>query len=164
MANNGPISVSTNGIALNAATGSQVTFNTKYPFHKLDSTKTASFQVIQLLLTQEPPNPTIGNSNTTVVYQFAHGYTYIPSTWFLVSIDNFKTVLGPEGVWLVGNATGTNTATAVLYITVDATNVYFTIAKSYISIAPPSVLGFVISVRAYIFVEDLTGTSLPSSA
>lgn len=163
MTSNGPIVVSAPGTSLTGANASNITFSTRNPFHKLDSTNSNSFQIITIFLSHETPNPTIGNTLDTIVYQFAHGYTYVPSTWFLVSLNNFTTVLGSEGVWIIGNATGTNPVLAKLNITVDATNVYFTVSKTWFTGGvPPSVLGFFLSIRSYIFIEDLLGGSVPS--
>lgn len=163
----GPISVSAPGTSLTTAQGKHLTFNTRYPFGKLDSTNPVSFQIIRLFFNTEPPNPSAGNSNRTQVYQYPHGYKYIPSTWFLVSIDNFTTVKGSEGVWIIGNAESTNNATAILRIEVDATNITFYIDKFVANVIPPvqpNIIGYTINVRAYVFVEDLLGNSVPSLA
>jgi len=171
MGKNGPISVSAPGTSLTTASGQNVTFSTRYPFAKLDSTSKNSFQVITLLFNREPPNPAPSPGNTgttrTLVYSFTHGYTYIPSTWFLVSLDNFTTVLGSEGVWILGSASGVSPASATFEVDVDATSVNFYVKKTWTNdgITPtPSVIGFFVTVRAYIFVEDLTATSVPSQA
>lgn len=164
MADNGPISVSSPGVSLIGAASKDITFSTRFPFAKLDSTNTNSFQIVTIFLTKEPPNPTIGNSNSTLIAFIPHGYTYTPSTWFLVSTDNFTTVKGSEGVWLVGDAAGINSATAQLNITVDDTNINFYIAKSYLTTAPPSVIGLFLGIRCYVFVEDLLGNGIPSQA
>lgn len=174
MANNGPISVSAANIDLKAAQGSQVVFNTKYPFHKLDSTNSNSFQIITILVGVEPPNPVAPTStatfSNTLVYTFAHGYTYLPSTWFLISTDAFATTFGPEGAMIVTKGQIPGSTNAKLNIQVDATNVYFYIAKQWGYVfgtpdpSPPTVVGLSLSIRAYIFVEDLLGNSLPASA
>lgn len=167
--NNGPIAVSAPGMSLTNATDNNVTFNTKYPFAKLDSTLKQSFQIITLFFNTEPPNPSpaVGFSATlkTLVYSYPHGYSYEPSSWFLVSTDNFKDVLGSEGVWILGSATGGNSPAAKFEVEVDATNVNFYIDKFWFNdgiVGPPDIIGYSVSVRAYIFVEDLTGTSVPS--
>ena len=165
--NNGPISVSAPGKSLIGATAQDVTFSTRYPFAKLDSTNVNSFQVITLFFNTEPPNPTPGNSNKTLVYSYPHGYTYIPSSWFLISKDTFINVLGSEGSWLIGNAASTNNATAVFTVEIDAVNVNFYISKFVANITTPvypNIIGYFLSIRAYIFVEDLLGDSVPSRA
>ena len=45
----GPISVSAPNTSLIGAATKDITFNTKYPFAKLDSTNTVSFQNINLI-------------------------------------------------------------------------------------------------------------------
>ena len=164
--NNGPISVSAPGTSLIGASSKDITFNTRYPFAKLDSTNPVSFQVITLFFNTEPPNPSAGNTNKTLIYSFAHGYNYEPSTWFLVSTDNFSSVIGTEGVWLFGNSTTFGSAYAILNIEVDTTNVNFYISK-FTSTSPvvnPDIIGYSVSIRSYIFVEDLSGGSVPSHA
>lgn len=167
MVNNGPISVSSGNISLPNATGTQVTFNTRYPFHKLDSTNNNSFQVITILLGVEPPNPTAPTTTATysetLVYSFAHGYTYTPSTWFLISLDGFATTIGPEGNAFLVQGQIPGSTNAILNIRVDSTNVYFYVTKTwgYVFGTPdpvaPNVVGTTLSIRSYVFVEDLLG-------
>lgn len=170
MANNGPISISAPGTSLTTATGDQVIFNTKYPFHKLDSTNGNSFEVITYFFNTDPPNPApplgFSASLKTLLYSYPHGYKYTPSTWFLLSKDAFANVLGSEGAWILGNATGFSTQIAKFEIEVDNTNINFYIDKSWVNdgISPvPNIAGYVVSIRAYVFVEDLLGTGVPSS-
>lgn len=165
----GPISVSSPGTSLTTAQGQNITFNTRYPFAKLDSTKVPSFQIITIFFNTEPPNPAVGvgssGSLETLIYSYPHGYTYIPSTWFLLSLDNFVSVKGSEGSWIVGAATGLSPANAQFNIKVDATNVNFYVNKFWSNdgITPaPSVIGFFVTIRAYVFVESLAGDSVPS--
>lgn len=163
MNNNGPISVSAPGVDLQGATGDDVIFNTRFPFAKLDSTMPHSFEIINIVFNNEPPNPSVGGSTRTLIDQYQHGYNYEPSTFFLISIDNFTTAYGSEGSWLVGNASGVNASIAKLDIEVDATNVSVYVDKQQFVAGPaPNVRGMFISIRAYIFAEDFTATSVPS--
>lgn len=170
MANNGPISSSGPGVSLTTATGQQVTFTTRYPFWMLDSTNSVSFQVITLFFAVDPPNPdgTTTFYQRNLIYSFPHGYNYVPSTWFLVSIDNFQTAVGSEGVYLTGGGGLPALSSSVLVITADSKNVNFYIDKYWdttIGALPaPSILGFFVEVRAYVAVQDLSGTSVPSQA
>lgn len=166
----GPIAVSSPGTSLVTAQGQHITFDTKYPFAKLDSTNDNSFEVITLFFNTEPPNPSppLGStaSKRTLIYQYKHGYTYTPSTWFLVSTDNFATVLGSEGVWIIGNHSGVSPAIAKFEIDVDDVYINFYINKTWTHdgiTGPPNVIGYFITTRAYVFVEDLTATSVPNS-
>jgi len=163
MNNNGPISVSAPGVDLMGATGDNVIFNTRFPFAKLDSTMPHSFEIINIVFNNEPPNPSVGGSTRTLIFQYPHGYTYEPSTFFLISLDNFTTAYGSEGSWLVGNAESSNVSVAKFNIEVDQTNVSMYVDKQqFVAGASPNVRGFFISIRAYIFAEDFTATSVPS--
>ena len=166
MSNNGPISVSAPNKNLLGAVGKDITFNTSYPFAKIDSTNNVSFQIINILFLTEPPNPdgSVSTYQRNLIYQFAHGYTYVPSTWFMVSNDNFTTALGTEGVVLTGNSTVLGAA--ILIVTVDSTNVNFYVDKYWggIGVYKPVILGTSIEIRSYVFVNDLTGTDVPTSA
>jgi hypothetical protein len=163
----GPIQVSAPGVNLKGAVGKDITFSTRYPFAKLDSTNDTSFQLINLLFLHEPPNPDGVSSfyQRTLVYSFAHGYTYTPSTWFLVSIDGFTSVIGSEGVYITGGGSSPSLTSSVFIAEVDDTNVNFYIDKYYIvflGITPPSVLGLTLTIRSYAFVNDLLGNDVPN--
>jgi hypothetical protein len=164
---NNLMQVSQIGTTTKTATGSQVTFNTKYPFAKLDKTNLVSFQNISIQFYNEPPAPSgtypdIGPT-TTLVYQFVHGYTYVPSTWFLMQVTPSSTVSYPPVSY---QQEGTNSfflylgpgSGASLTITADATNVYFYVNKYYGgSFGLPNIIGYVLNIRAYVFVDDLSG-------
>lgn len=66
------------------AKNSQLTFSTKYPFTKIDALNPQSFQSISFVFNNEPPGPdnVLNTPVTTLLYQFKHGYKYIPSLWF----------------------------------------------------------------------------------
>jgi hypothetical protein len=169
MANNGPISVSAPNKNLLGAVSKDITFNTRYPFAKIDSTKPISFRVINLLFSTDPPNPdgTISTYQRDLIYTFAHGYSYVPSTWHLVSLNGFTTAVGSEGYFLTGGGDfGTFLGAAVLIITVDSTNVNIYVDKYYATGNPglPSIFGFTLAIRSYIFINDLSGTDVPTSA
>lgn len=74
--------VAANGQSVQTATGPQALLKETQPFTKLDVTKIESFQTIQILFNHEPtqPDPITGQAYTQL-YQFAHGYTYIPRIW-----------------------------------------------------------------------------------
>lgn len=167
----GPISVSAPGMSLIGASADQITFSTRYPFHKLDSTNDNSFEVITLFFNTEPPNPAspgtgLVTTSRTLVYSFPHGYTYTPSTWFLISLDSFETTVGAEGAFILNPGFGQSTAQ--LNIEVDETNVKFYIDKTWPNIfslpPPPDIIGYFVSIRSYVFVEGLDATSVPSQA
>lgn len=173
---NGPISVSAPGTSLSGALGKDITFSTRFPFHKLDSLNQNSFEIIALFFNSEPPNPTPPTTTTTysntLVYQYKHGYSYVPSTWFLLSNNNFTTTTGPEGSMIFVSPTSglPGNTNAILNISVDSQYVYFYILKQWgyafgtPDPNPPSILGLTVSVRAYIFVNDLLGNDVPTHA
>lgn len=167
---NGPISVSAPGTSLTTATGKDVIFNTRYPFAKLDSTNKISFQLLRILLAVDTPNPdgVIKTTNSTLIYSFTHGYNYLPAAWFMVSIDGFVTALGTEGVYLVGGGGLPFSGSAYLVAQVDTNKVNFYINKQYDTAVPgatiPNVAGVALTIRAYIFVNDLSGTDVPSQS
>lgn len=163
--NNGPISVSAPSVSLIGAASGDITFSTRYPFAKLDSTNPVSFEVLTIFFNTEPPDPSSVNTSVeTLVYSYPHGYTYTPSTWFLLSIDNFQTVVGQEGGYIVGLSTSIGVNNVSVPIVVDSTNVNIYINKFWGSgsATPPHIIGFFLTIRAYIFVEDLLGGSVPS--
>lgn len=160
------MSVSQNGVDLRNASASQLVFSSQYPFAKLDRTNNVSFQNISILFNTEPPNPD-GISVftlTTLVYKFAHGYTYVPSTWFMMQNPSPGSVgLQPayqqEGgdIIITNEADGTS---AVLSMQADSTNVYLYVTKNYTSgDTLPNIQGFSINIRIYVFAGDLTGTT-----
>jgi hypothetical protein len=164
---NGPISVSAPGVSLIGAQAKDITFSTRYPFAKLDTTNPVSFQVITIFLNSEPPNPGVVNTSVqTLIYSYPHGYKYVPSSWFLISLDNFQTVAAQEGGYIQGATSGAGTSNSTLIITVDATNVNIYVNKFWGSGSPGpiAIIGYFISIRAYIFAEGLLGDSVPIHA
>jgi len=166
--------VSSNGVNLKNANTNQTIFNDKYPFHKLDKTNQVCIQTITLQFYHEPPNPngTTVFSLTTQIYKFAHGYSYIPATWSLFVLNNTNIgtknsggfVSQPDfynqgsGVIMLTTDDGLNGA--FLQVIADATYVYVNVIKNYdtvddLSPALPNILGAVINLSIYVFVEDL---------
>jgi hypothetical protein len=167
MANNGPIAVSAPNTSLQGAVGTDITFSTRYPFAKLDTTNPVSFQVLSIFFNTTPPQPTAVNTSTnTLVYSYPHGYKYIPSTWFLLSTDNFATVAGNEGATIINPNSGVGASYVNATIIVDSTNVNVYIYNFWggSTSSPYSLVGYTLSIRAYIFIEDLSGNSVPAQA
>lgn len=164
---NSLLTVSANGVDVNTATGPDVIFSSQHPFAKLDKTNTVSFQNIALFFQNEPPNPSgIGidtGPRTTLVYQFPHGYTYVPSTWFLMqNPSNTGVGLQPSYQQEGGIIIQTDPFNyAIIRMQVDATNIYFYVDKYYSTFASepfPNIIGFSLNIRVYVFAGDLTGT------
>jgi hypothetical protein len=176
------ISVSRKGVSVPNGTGADITFNTKYPFWKLDSLNPVSFQIITILLNVEPPNPdgAVEFYKRNLIYSFPHGYNYVPSTWFELSIPGYTPFygpgydettagpfpIGPEGVYLRGGGGLPLISSAVFIVTVDSTNVNIFIDKYYDTTMgvtpPPDVIGDFLHVRSYVAVNDLLGGDVPT--
>lgn len=169
------LQISQNNVDVSQATDKQLVFNDKYPFHKLDKTKTVSFQNIRLFFNREPPNPSGAGADvgplSTLVYSFPHGYAYTPASWFFIqNLATNNTLQRPAyqqeggyGSFYGGIVLETDAAfftAAILRITVDATNVNVYIDKYYnnaTAFGLPNIASFTLLIRAYVFVEDLLG-------
>ena len=175
MINNGPISASAPGKSLTGALGADITFNTRYPFAKLDSTNLVSFQNIQLFFAIDTPNPdgvTSGYIRTNV-YQFPHGYSYIPTVWMFyqrvgagIQDTPSSTRFSPYGYWggIIAAANISDSSTyATLDPTADATNVYIDVTKNAgVGSPDTNLVGYSLNIRLYIFVEDTLGGGVPT--
>lgn len=164
------------GITIYSPTGTgtqqqpqQVIFTTKYPFAKLDTqlginlkvnppaTNAVSFQNFRIFFSKEPP-VTIGSTSTTQIYQFAHGYTYIPTTWLLFQDLNAANTTasftyGQENSIIVSKSALTF---AEFTMTVDSTNVTFSVYKQWNALdVSPDVIGITLLLRLYVFVEPV---------
>lgn len=155
--------------SVSSATGQDLFFDGKYPFAKLDRTRTASFQDIRLAFVNAPPIPGAGGAAiTTNVYQFAHGYSYKPQMWVMgqriaepttatpglpyfkyfhrfAYLGDFGTIIYPQ-----------------LEIWHDVTNVYFSVTtfdNSFFGGAAMDLRGLILQIRVFIFAEDLTSTN-----
>ena len=129
-------------------------------------------ETINLLFNNEPPNPSGGGGDigpkTTLVYQFPHGYNYVPSTWFLMQNPS-QTGLGLQPLYQQegGIILATNEgffAAAIFRMQADNKNVYFYVDKYYdgsgggASGPLPNIQGFSLVIRVYVVAGDLTGT------
>lgn len=154
------LSVSQTGVDVRTATGDELIFSSQYPFAKLDKTNTVSFQNFTILFNKEPPNPSGSGSKTTLLYQFAHGYKYVPSTWFLMQhVDGGYTSANPIYQQEGGVITQTNPATyAIFTMNVDTQNCYFYITKFSDGTHNVTVQGIFLNIRVYVFAGDLSGT------
>lgn len=161
---NNIISVSQNGLDVRGASGPQLLFSARDPFAKLDKTKATSFQNIRLLFNHEPPDPN-GTTDfgplTTLVYQFPHGYDYVPSTWFLLQIISGGPVRYQQESAEILLVNALFYTSAVFRVSIDKDNVYFYIDKYYDAGGggpTAHILGFTLLIRQYVFAGDLTGT------
>lgn len=120
-----------------------ILLSSKYPFHKMDTNNSGSFSITDLTITTEPTNPAnptagspvdtyVGAPFTealTLVYTFNHGYSYVPSTWFMISINNFSTIIGYEGYLIAGDYTSLASSHSIFEIQVTNTAVNFYVRK-----------------------------------
>lgn len=128
------ILVTSPGASVQDAPTSKLIMDTSKPFIKIDTQNPTGFQTITLLITTDPPEPPLipGGNTYTVVYQFAHGYKYVPSVEALFNVTS-----PPPGTafsqdyFLDRGLIGQHTAAdgAFLYAATDATNVYFIVNK-----------------------------------
>lgn len=152
------------------ASGGEITFNTRYPFAKLDSENAVSFRIITLFFNTEPPNPSGSGSDTfkrTLIYSFPHGYNYTPSTWFMLSLDNFTSAFGTEGAYIAGGGDIPTNSSAEIKIIADASKIYFYVDKYYTAssgVTAPTIQGQFVTIRSYAFVNDLSGSDVPTHA
>lgn len=145
------IKISSANTSVNSASGPDLLMSTKYPFEKLDVTKSVSFQTINLTFLNNPPDPSVGNQTNTLFYSFAHGYSYIPKIWTLiydVTADAYA-----QGGYYYTNVDISNYA--FIYVTVDTTNVNFYVLKNNGDGHPPNLAGRQFQFRCYVFVDNM---------
>ena len=140
---------------------SNIVFNTKNPFIKIDTQKSTGFQTIMLSFINDPPEILTGGDTYTTIFKFAHGYDYAPSieTLFYVS------VAPPNGAFYQNYfldsgiiASQGFTATAYLYSIYDSKNIYFIVHKFNLGFgANTQLTGAVVEITVNVFVDDLSG-------
>lgn len=153
------IATSRDGVNVQGASLNNTTFTTKYPLAKLDRTNTVSFQNINLTFLNDTAAPPLAGSNSVLVYSFAHGYKYIPSHWMMGSLtggtNNYPYIEDEEALL----SSITNGSQAILVIKTDSQNVYLFVNKTNLfGDGNPSISGVALSLRLYVFVEDLLGS------
>jgi hypothetical protein len=158
------IRVSEQSESANNASDAKLFMTTKYPFAKLDTQKTESFQTINLTFLNDPPEPagTPGNENLdTLVYSFTHGYSYVPMIWTLGYVlvapaaSSYTDRYFQDSALLASNG-GFDGAT--FYTTFDASKVYFYVRKykdnAFGGLAN-NLLATQLQLRTFVFVEEL---------
>ena len=156
------IKVSLDGVDARTATDAQLLLNMKYPIAKLDTTNVASFRNVTLTFVNDPPEPALDTSNSTTVYSFAHGYTYVPQMWSMITMlvpPASRTILEPYNQDTMLLASTTLADLARLYVRADATNISYIVDKSRSSLpgnGPNPLAPCVLKIRTYVFVQDIT--------
>lgn len=137
----------------------QVIFTTKYPFAKIDTQNPVSFQNIGIFFNNDPPfDPTGSTTITTPIYQFKHGYDYIPTYWMLYQNTNAS---NNQRQWTYGNEGSliyAPTAFNYAQLLVAVDKLFFTVyvLKSYSGLGlQANIVGFTIKLRVYIFTEPV---------
>jgi hypothetical protein len=143
------------------AEGTSLNFDTNKPFIKIDTQNEEGFKTITLIMVTDPPEPVGPATDTyTILYQFAHGYDYVPSVETLFYVTNPPAL---AVVWqdyfqdfgVLSQRTAFDAAT--LYAVADATNVYIVCNKYKVAgFGLPNVLsGANIDITTHVFVEDI---------
>lgn len=165
MDNNYGIKITAPGTNVNFASGQDVVFNSKNPLLKIDSQNTKGFQTVNLTIVNDPPEPTAPSytDTYTVVYKFAHGYTYTPS------VETLYVLITPTGgaysfhqdyfldFGIIASSAYDNFA--AIYTVVDSTNVYYVVWKQNGGSGGTNTLsGAYLKITSHVFVDDLSGT------
>ena len=139
------------------AEGTDIIMSTRYPFAKIDPTKTESFRTTTVTFLSNAPDNT-----KTLIASFAHGYTYKPQLWGLWDVTWGPSILGTPGERQNGYGSLANSGSAfaaVLSYEWDATNVYLYIYKGSFTPGDSNTIGTSATLTTYIFVDDLQEAS-----
>lgn len=139
---------------------SQVVMNTAHPFIKIDTQNDNGFLTLILSIVHDPPEPSGGNTDAyTTLYQFAHGYKYIPTPEVLFNVTNPPPILfggqiyALESIFLGGQSVFDG---VYLYAVADATNVYIICDKQNFGGGFANIItGTNVTITTHVFVDDL---------
>lgn len=155
------LKISLPGVNAHTAGTSQSTNIGQYPQLKLDTQNPMAFQNILLLIISDPPEPVSPATDAfTTVYQFAHGYKYVPSVETLFYVKNppstnfYQEYFQDMGI-IAAQSVG---SFVTLYASTDATNVYFIIDKFdnfQFGAAPNLLTGTTIQISCHVFLDDI---------
>lgn len=149
MANYG-IKTSKKGVDATTATGTDIIMSTKFPFAKIDPTRSDTFRTTTVTFITDPPD-----NVKTLVAQFAHGYSYKPQLWGLWNVTwpaSFP-IVEQNGYGSLNSSSSINSVN--IRYEWDATNVYLYMTKTNLGIPFYSVIGTTAKLSTYIFVDDL---------
>ena len=161
MAQDFGILITAPGTDVIGAPKNKVLMNTTNPFIKIDTQTATGFQTILLLITTDPPEPSAGNYTRTIVYQFAHGYKYVPSVEMLFNVTSAppgaaytQTYFQDSGI--IGQHTALDSAS--LYTSANATNVYIICEKFKSATGSPQsnlLTGTTIQITSHVFADGI---------
>lgn len=154
------IKISSPNVDARDASNNELLLSSKYPYLKLDTQSTTSFQTVTLLFNNDPPEPGGTGTKTTTVYSFAHNLGYTPRVWAL-----FQTVITPTGAafhqdyfqdaGIIDQQTVNDQA--ALYITSDSTNISIKVDKSnFGGGSPNNLIGSSFKFTIFTFIDDIT--------
>lgn len=157
------ILISTPGVSVNGISTDQTLLNSNNSFFKLDTQNPASLQTTLLLITTDPPEPTVGNENWTVIGQYKHGYTYAPMIESLYYVINPPTTnfyqtyalstTSPQGIILSAMDPGDF---VYLYVVADKTYVYFIVHRQLFIGSTTLLTGTTLQITTHVFVENVS--------
>lgn len=138
--------------------------NTKWPFAKMDVTNPVAFQNFRIVFNNDPPYNADGSVRRTQIYSFKHGAVnpktgakIIPQFWVLGKNSNSSA--GAQPYFTGGGQIAATTAfnPNVFAVEADYDNMYFYVDKWYDNTTPAnaSLVGTILNVRVYVFVDDL---------
>lgn len=146
------------GASAITGTGADILMSTKYPFAKIDQTKTDTFRTTTITFLTDAPDNT-----KTLIASFAHGYTYKPQLWGLWNVTWGPSIAGTPNTTQNGYGYLINTSgvpASSLTYEWDATTVYLYITKGAIPPGTPSsTIGTTVTLTTYIFADDLQSAS-----
>lgn len=152
------IKTSKKGVNAITASEADTIMSTRFPFAKIDPTKTDTFRTTTVVFLTDPPDNT-----KTLIASFAHGYTYKPQVWGLWDVTWGASIIGTPGVQQNGYGTLTNSSgspASTLSYEVDETNIYLYITKGSL---PPffvsNAIGTSATLTTYVFVDDFQEAS-----
>jgi hypothetical protein len=132
-----------------------IIMSTKYPFAKIDPTKTDTFRTTTILFTKNTTKAV-----DTLIYQFDHGYTYTPQVWGLWSIIWGPGVVGVAGSTYNGYGTVSSSSgipVATLHYKVGMSRIeLYAIWSDPLNLAPIDLSGTIATLTTYVFADDLT--------
>ena len=132
-----------------------IIMSTKYPFAKIDPTKTDTFRTTTILFTKNTTKAV-----DTLIYQFDHGYTYTPQVWGLWSIIWGPGVVGVAGSTYIGYGTVSSSSgipVATLHYKVGMSRIeLYAIWSDPLNLAPIDLSGTIATLTTYVFADDLT--------
>ena len=152
-----------NQVSITSASAEQQLLTSTNQFLMLDRTNVVSYQNISILFNTEPPVNNDGNTYTTTVYQFAHGYTYQPYIWAYGNVNGGTTIVGNvaniflhlENFLVINEVDIVDLAWLTYYV--DTTNVYIQVNKVWTTTGSqynPYIAGNTVNLRCYVFVQN----------